>query len=329
MAYTPYAALLVWVILFWFSTARAADISFQPRLEAGVMQYSFESEAVSSITPTEPVPFNTGFNFSQQGFEYSDNLPVVGLGGTFFFNRLFLDVSGQWATDGEDSAMVAFSGYDAAGNSFLAAEPLHKVRFNRSDTAVSIGYAFSTHFSVFAGYKWAKTEFKSTFQGRISMVNYDVDSGLDGTVGGRIWGDLKFNFEYEGPFVGAIHGWEFNNGRFLKGVLTASLALAQLEGEVAIKQKNTSVTVTWVDGQSVPDVTNAVEDGGLTNRFDTDGSTLGLTVGIGWRGSTALEGLSYYLGLSGYRYEFEPELKSESDINETATVLKGGLSYAF
>lgn len=145
--YTPYAALLIWAVVFCFCTAKAADLSFQPRLEAGVMYYSFESEAVSSTVLSSPVAFNTGANVTQQAFEYSDNLPFVGGGGTFFMNRFFLDLSMQYAFDGDDSTKITFSGYAPVyvdfdnlyiNSSFMAAEPLYKTSFDRCDMAVSL-----------------------------------------------------------------------------------------------------------------------------------------------------------------------------------------------
>lgn len=73
-----------------------------------------------------------------------------------------------------------------------------------------------------------------------------------------------------------------------------------------------------------------MQEGGVTNRFDTKGDALGFTLGVGWRGTTAVEGLSYFMGVSGYRYEFEADdSPDQSDINETAILYKAGLSYAF
>lgn len=63
--------------LFFCSAVIAADLSFQPRLEVGLMQYSFESGPISQAIPTEPVEANSGFNFTQKNFEYNDAMLVV------------------------------------------------------------------------------------------------------------------------------------------------------------------------------------------------------------------------------------------------------------
>lgn len=329
--YITYAAGIPMAVLFFWGTVMAADFSFQPRLEIGVMQYAFESGPISVTLPSEPTDANTGFNFTQQSFEYSDQLLVIGGGGTLFWNHFFLDFSGHSAADGKDSATASFSAYqsESPATVFLSADPMYEANFDRMDFAVSLGYAFSGHFSVFAGYKKAKTEFDAIYQGPFMMVVHDEGSVPFDTVGGRLWGRANFNFEYEGPFVGAIQGWEFNQDYFIEGVLTASLALAYLDGEVEVEQRSMQMSITSIDGQEVPEMPSGGVNRGLINRLDTLGETLGYTVGIGWRGATAVESLSYSVNVSGYRYEFDSDDDAQSDINETAVVYKAGLSYAF
>lgn len=329
-----YAAGLSLSVLFFFSTVIAAEFSFQPRLEVGVMQYAFESGSIGATIPSESV--NSGFNFSQQAFEYSDTLLVYGGGCTFFMGHFFLDFNGQFAVNGDDSAMASFSGFSSATEmegtytAYFAADPLYEVSFDRTDIAASIGYAFSRHFSIFAGYKRAKTEFDATYQGPFSMVVYDDGGTIPfDSIGGRIWGDAKFNFEYEGPFVGAIHGWDFGQDYYFRGVFTASLAIAYLDGKVEVEQRTTNLALSWIDDQQLPDTAMDSMDRGFANRLDTTGEALGYTIGIGWRGTTAVEGLTYSLNVSGYRYEFDTDDRAQSDINETAVVYKAGLSYAY
>jgi hypothetical protein len=336
-----YAGLCIGMILMIDSTAKASQLFFQPRLEVGVMSYSFESEAIGGAVTSVPVPLNSGFNVAQDAFEYNDNLSFIGGGGTVFSKRFFLDFSGQYAFDGHDSETISYSAYidhpddnveDGYNDTaFMARNVKNETHFDRTEMAISLGYALSRQSSLFAGYKWAATKFDTTYQGISSSVNYNADDDIDGTTGSRIWGDAEFSFEYEGPFIGVIQGWDFSQSRLIKGVFTTSLALAYLHGQVTLDRRNNYLIITWIDGQQVPpDAAESVTvDDGPTYRHDTAGDSLGLTFGIAWRGLTAVHGLSYHIGISGYRYEFEAQDNAQSDINETAVIYKFGVAYAF
>jgi hypothetical protein len=331
------AATLTCVIMFMWAPVVAGDVSFQPRLEAGLMHYSFESEAINEHQLSLPVPLNSGTGYTQNAFEYSDTLPFIGVGGTFFLNRFFLDFSGQYAYNGEDTTPIIYSAYAIdsidfdtpyVNTYFMAMDTSHTASIDRRDMAVSLGCALTRRLSLFAGYKWAETHFDTAYQGRYSAVDYNSDSVLDGSSAGRIWGEANYRFEYAGPFVGAVQSWECGQGGFLDGMLTANLALAHLEGKVVLERMDQYLVLESMDGQPVPEVIRHVGESGSV-RINTKGDTWGLTMGIGWRGRTAVEGLSYFLGLNGYRYEFGAEENNQSDINETAVILKAGLAYIF
>lgn len=302
------------------------------------MYYSFESEAVSETHLSLPIPYNTGSNFAQDAFTFSDTLPFVGAGGTLFFKHFYLDVGGQFASNGRDSAAIPFSTYtiesvdldnNYVNTRFMAADPLYQARFERKELAISLGRAIGRNFSLFAGYKWAETNFDTTYRGTVSAVTYHNDIDLDGKSGHQLWGDVDYRFKYEGPFIGAVQGWEIGRGRFYEGTLTASLALAYLKGEVILDHSIGYISVGWHDDEPRDGLPVVIPEGGLANRHDTEGRSLGLTFGLGWRGKTKIEGLDYYLGLSAYRYEFDAQEDNESNINEDVLAFKGGLSYAF
>jgi hypothetical protein len=320
--------------------AAAGPLSVQPRLEVGVMTYSFESEAVSFTMLTEPADINNGANYTQGAFEYNDNLIFVGAGGTFFFKRFFLDLSGQYAFDGQDREAAGHSYYtilsydedNYMNTSFLAADPVYDAHFDRMELAVSFGYVIGSRTSLFVGYKWASTNFETAYEGTYSVLHYNSDSWVDGKAGGRIWGDIDFDFQYNGPFIGAVQGWQFSPYRWMQGVVTANLALAYLQSELVLERQDGYLSMTWIDDQQVPETVEPLDSGGIVpNRYGSEGRSLGLTMGIGWRGTTAVDGLSYNLGVHGYRYEFDAKQKRkvESDINETAIVYKFGVAYAF
>jgi hypothetical protein len=331
------AVILACAILLTWAPVMAGDVSFQPRLEAGWMHYSFESEAINEHLLSLPIPLNSGSGITQSAFEYSDILPFIGAGGTFFLNRFFFDFSGQYSYDGKDTTPITYSAYfmdsidfdtPYVNTTFMAMDTSHTARIDRRDMAVSLGYALTRRLSLFAGYKWAETQFNTTYQGVYSTVQYNSDSILDGNAAGRIWGDAKYRFEYSGPFVGVVQSWDCGHSGFFNGMLTANLALAHLEGKVVLEQRDQYLTLNSMDGQPVPEVIRHIGESGSV-RIDTRGDAWGWTMGVGWRGRTALESLSYFLGLNGYRYEFGAEENNQSDINETAVIFKAGLAYIF
>jgi hypothetical protein len=334
---TLFLVLYLHLFLAVPTMAAAGPFSVQPRLDIGVMAYSFESEAVSQTLVSEPYPANNGGNFSQEAFEYNDNLIYVGAGGTFFLKRLFLDLNGQYAFDGQDTETVSHSGYTMISyeedgymnTSFLAGDPVYDACFSRMELAVSLGYEIGSRTSLFAGYKWTSTHFDTTYKGTYTMLHYNSDSFVDGKAGGRYWGDAEFDFEYQGPFIGAVQGWEISPFRWIQGVFTVNLALAYLQSELVMEKRNGHLSVTWIKDEQVPEIVNPIEGGGVTNRFATEGRSLGLTMGVAWSGTTAVDGLSYTMGIHGYRYEFDAKNNNQSDINETTVVYKVGLAYAF
>ena len=320
------------LILMMFDPVMARDISFQPRLDCGVMYYEFESEVSSWVVPRTA-------DFTKSAFSYSDYMPFVSTGGTLFMNRFFLDLNWQYAFDGQDSESIAKSMYlhdeydedhQFWNSHYLADLSNNTVEIDRHDIAISFGTTLTHRLSLFAGYKWAKTQFDETYGGPVSVQFYDkIDDKAD-YLGGRFWGKSTFKFDYHGPFVGFIQGWNFSQARLLKGTLTANMALAYLTGKVTNDKGTEYISATWVDDQPVSEPTTSV----LTNsssgsRNDTEGDALGLTVGFGWRGLTALEGLSYTVGISAYRYEFDAKTVAEPNINETAVNFKLGLAYIF
>lgn len=322
------------LLLLTINPAKARNFSFQPRLETGVMQYEFESEAVSR----ELLP---AYNATISDFKFEDVMPFVSAGMTFFIDRLFLDISGQYAFDGDGRATLDRSGFkvlsvdvenQSISSVFTAMSSQSEVTFDRTDIAVSLGYAVTDNFSLFFGYKKSTTDFFEKFNG-IYSINYHESADTDPddlyAYGGRMMGSASFTFEYSGPFIGCIQGFDFSRSRFIKGVLTANVALAFLEGKLESKSSAAYGTTNWANDQQIPEFSTPGGDTNLSSRTDNaKGETLGLKVGLTWRGDTPWEGLTYAVGLSGYRYEFKSE-EHISDMNETATTVKIGLTYLF
>lgn len=333
------AAICISLILTMAGPSLAQNLSFQPRLECGVMYYEFEAEAFSQ-TVYQIV------NKTKSAFKYNDSMLCVSGGGTFFMDRFFLDISGQYAFNGHDSESMAVSMFsieevDYVDDQYVFSSQYagwaieSEAKISRHDIAVSLGYSLTRRLSVFAGYKWAETRFKEDYNGPFTIQDYDTDNSLEdaGYTGCRSWGSSTYHFNYHGPFVGFVQAWDFNDARLLKGMLTANMALAYLEGKVENDNGISYLSVDNINGDPVPDGTPGqiiVSPGRTLNlRNDTKGNALGLAIGIGWRGMTAWEGLVYTVGISAYRYEFDAKEIKDQNMNETAVNFKIGLAYLF
>lgn len=301
------------------------------------------SEADSSVSLEKP-------------FDVSAWLPTVGGGATIFIDRFFIDGSAQHAFTGSDSASqpLAFANtvfaqgvqpgtgtrFDVAATQFSRVNESFDVDIDRTEWSISAGYALTESFSVYAGYKRAETSFdqqgKETTTRRQTSVSAEAfdangDPVLD-TQGNAIavgntnvetvtvTRDIERDFEYDGPFVGAVYGLPISQG-FLDGVIAFNLAVAFLDGEVTETEKNARI-----NGVAQPSVKSVIK-----------GDSTGLTVGLSWNGSTPIEGLSYILGLDGYKYDFDGdkvELQGETipidtSFDETVINLRVGASYIF
>jgi hypothetical protein len=299
----------------------AVDFHIQPRLETGVTLYAIKIGALHEFTPTLPDDA-TGENLTQEEIEFKDTMAFVGGGMTIFLNRLFLDLSAQYCFDGNDDTQASYSIYqqDSGDGSsvFISSELLYNGKFNRHDQAISLGYAITEQFSIFAGYKWAELQLDTTFEGPYSYLN--IDNYVNH---GRQTGEEHLKFKHEGPFVGVTHGWQVEwSSRYL-GMLSMNLALAQLKCKLN-QEQNGNIRITSSNGTEIVPV-----DVPYTFKNDVSGDTLGLTLALGWYGVTPLEHVTYSVAISAYRYQFDLDEPSYSNITESSVVFKVGLSYAF
>jgi hypothetical protein len=295
----------------------AADFEFQPRLETGLMFYSIEQAPLSKNTLPQAGESSSA-NFAQEAIEFSDNMGFVGGGGTLFIRRLFVDLSGQYAFNGSARTHASGSEYLETENLFFSTEDDYHGQFYRTDMALSAGYAVNRRFSVYAGYKWAAVDLDVTFEGPASGLN--IDNWL---ASGRFEAEEYDKLRYEGPFIGVTHGWEIDQPGFLKGLISAKVALAFLSSKFRIDQTGV-ITYDSINGVEIEPLVETIEV-----KNEIKGDTLGLTLGFDWHGMTAIESLSYWIGLSGYRYKFDADDSDEPDVSETAVTFKAGLAYVF
>ncbi len=296
----------------------------------------------------------------EQPFEVTTWLPTVGGGATIFLDRFFIDGSAQHAFNSSDStsqtqdrALASFNQgvgdvggvpvrFDAGASSFQRLNESFDVDIDRTEWSISAGYAVTDSLSAYAGYKQANTNFKQsgkqgtfTQQTTVSAQAFNPATGAPLQIGGTNISegstsvqtgttsrDIEREFEYDGPFIGAVYGVPISKG-FLDGVFAFNLAVAFLDGQVTETQKNFSVN----DGPPSDVQTKAVIKGDST----------GLTLGGSWTGSTPIEGLSYTLGVDAYKYDFSGDkvelqgqtLPVDTSFDETVVNLRVGATYIF
>lgn len=285
------------------TTATAAEIGWQPRLDFGFMNYSFEQDKASKVNSfgsQQEVGRISSVKFN------ADAAPFVGLGLTAFADQWFVDLYGlQSFSTSYDSFRFqeTLTTTDTSSGNQLGTSVTQATGsgdFDRNEAALSLGYALSENAAVYAGYKWAQSEFDG------KLTKWDTTSP-----------DLKFRFaqkeelEYDGPFIGGTYVFHFPD---LKAGLSLNAAVAWLDGTVTDKTRQVSPVATG------------------TTKTSYDGDSLGLTLGVAWQGKTSVQGLGYSLGISGYQYNFDADSKQgeyRPDFTETNLIFKGGVSYQF
>ena len=332
------------VMLLTPSLARALNIGdlefgIQPRIEAGLMYYEYEQDAVASAQLANPTTGTPNTTFSQSKLIFKDVLPVVGGGITFFIDRFFIDFSAQKAFSGDDnnSQSRATSEFDVSSPTFPTSfSEVRQTRFDadfdRTEYAISLGYSIPLdekgrqQLAVFAGYKRAKTDFDNVKgTGRFNQGIALRPGSNNELVSGDVTSDADFDFDYDGPFVGLTYGLDV---RKFRGFLTFKFAAAFLDGEV-----DSNVNETFIFDNPDDPANRLVTES--ETKLNSDGDTLGLTFGIKWGGLIKrgliqqMDQLIYSINIDAYQYDFDADDSDDPDIKETAINFRFGLTYGF
>lgn len=310
-------AICMWISAYGFSwqPVVAAQFEFCPRLETGILDYTIEYDALGKTTLSVPRQA-TGYNNTREKSEINDHLSFVGGGATFFVNRVFIDLYGQYAFEGKGRAQLSTSIFNEKEDdtTWFASQDYNRItRFDHKDYAITLGYAINKELSVFAGYKWAAADIHDSIDGVI-YTYYPAISGL--SINDHHT-ERNVDFKYEGPFIGAIHGWKMDTRYFLKGAISAKIGLAYLNSKYIA-----NTLTTFIDQYD-----NSIEYDKYTE--ESKGDTWGFSLGIGWLGLTPIRNLSYSLDVSAYRYSFDSNNAILGTLNESVISYKAGLSYAF
>lgn len=325
-----------------------------PALREALSQ-PLEAAGLSSEPPTISDPIITAIA-SDSSFEVSALLPTIGGGGTVFVaDRFFVDGYVQHAFEASDTTSqvqtltTSLSGTGTISSGDFTApfnfngagvdrvSTTSEVDTDRTEWSVAAGYAVTDSFSLYAGYKRAETSFEQNRRGSVvrdftvaleTPTLPDIDSRGSATrLRGTLSQNIEREFEHDGPFVGGAYGWAINKW-VLDGMLTFNLAVAFLEGEVTEHVTNTTLTFEGQQPQPLSDIQSVLE-----------GDTVGLRLGLSWRGITPIDGLSYLVGVNGYQYDFDGDkvrLSNETvdrnvdvSFDETVINFQAGLAYSF
>ncbi len=292
----------------------ALDLTFVPRIQAGVMDYEFQKHPVDYPATVLNEGEESASPDSESGYKLTSTMPLVSAGVTTFMNSFFIDVYLQKAFSGSDSAVNTLFGANFDNEKVDA-------YFDREEYSISAGYGLGDRWTVFGGYRRSTTNF-STFEETTSK-------GLGRTKIEWTIGDI--DFLQDGYFVGATYAFP----TIAQSVILFNTAFALLDGEFdSFNRFNSSLV--YSDGHE--DVGTL----GGSYRSQFNGDTAGFNVGIAWKGRIK-NALAYSLGLNGYSYDFDGasrerkrSSKGEEEfitidrrLSETVLRLSAGLSYEF
>jgi hypothetical protein len=301
MKTTWWAASALAILPQW---ANALDLTLQPRFKTGIQYYEYEQEPFQS-----PARDPLGrFPNTQSGLGFSDWLPFVSAGVSLFVDRFFIDIEGQKSYAGRDQSEFSNQNFLTAGGPFrsdtvLQTRANQDSEFDRVEWSISVGLEVIDHLAVFAGYKNAQTSLDTSLRGVLN--GFDAQTGAINPLFAGPWtGRLDQRFDYDGPFIGATYYFPIQHG-FLDGALSFNFAAAFMEGTVNLNFRD--VVVNTAAGAIPLDFQSFSQTQGRGSFSNLKGDNVGFSFGAAWRGLTQYTGLTYLLGVAGYRYEFDSD----------------------
>jgi hypothetical protein len=259
------------------------DIGFQPRVYGGVMYYDYEEDATAASAG--PIPsfenVETLSRISGSKYEVKTTLPILGVGGTFFIDRFFIDLYTQHAFSQSDNGnQTIYESRSAiigptAGASITSQLDAHQDNdVDRTEGAVSVGYSLTDNLALYAGYRRADTNFDIKQSGQLVTDVVTTFGASKQTA--DLSSDIESEFEQDGPFVGFAYGVLVNKGMF-NDLISFDLAVAFLDGDVTQKNTNVEFKNVKVNEQQAPDFT--APDAKFRLEGNADGLNLGLYIG--------------------------------------------------
>jgi hypothetical protein len=175
--------------------------------------------------------------------------------------------------------------------------------FSREDIGLTFGYSVLDNLSLFVGYTRGETSGTGISGYRFESVSGGLDEGL--------LVHLQVRIKEQGPFVGASYNYYLQDS----GSFSFSVAYAQLDGEVSVKE-------------SITRINNGVV---IYNNQIAKGDADGLSYSITWIDQFS-EDMLYNISLKVTDYTFDaPEIPGEDsfDFDDTYNIFSIGFSKFF
>jgi len=301
-------SLLLGIALFP-GIGHTLDLTFEPRLQAGVIDYKFERKGGTTTTTTAAT--GDTITVKDSGQTSIDTMPFVGVGTTVFASRFFFDIYLQKAFSGTDTSTTRFDypSYEEDQLAFPTETHIWDSDFDREEYSISIGYALGSNWALFGGLRTAKANFTET----LTQDDEITHPGEHFRIKRR--GKGNNSLKEKGFFFGGAYAFGINEHTSL----TLTAALAVLDGEY--NQSGAINFEEYINGEKTRE---AIED----LNINSDGNAVGLNLGVSWKGRI-VENLGYSLGVNRYSYDFSASNDEVSDFSETALRFSAGLSYRF
>ena len=184
---------------------------------------------------------------------------------------------------------------------------------SRKDLDLTLGYRVTKNWSLFAGYKYGKTEM--TFVPRDIDEEIDEEEDEDEEQEGQDTVELiNESYSQKGPFIGASYSWRFEKA----GSLSVSLAYASLTATNNFSA-NTDEEEEEEEEAEFDDLTGQVK-----------GDTKGFSYGLSWTMPLSSNLLfQTRFKINDYQQDIVVDGERFEDIDETFTTLHIGLAYVF
>lgn len=182
---------------------------------------------------------------------------------------------------------------------------------SRKDLDLTLGFRVSRNWSLFAGYKYGKTE--------MTFVPRDIDEEIvedDEDEGKKINAVqmIKESYSHKGPFIGASYSWQFEKA----GSLSLSLAYASLDA-------TNNFSANTDEEEEADEVTEFDDLSGQAK-----GDTKGFSYGLSWTMPLSSNLLfQTRFKINDYQQDIIVDGERFKNIDETFTTLHIGLAYVF
>lgn len=249
-----------------------SDVTFQPRAYVGYADYSLESGTLTRISDTGRSAQTKLLFAGPEVSELNINGFIGGLGATVAVGNFFGDIYYQAIPSKTATSATQLSIPEEDAIAYFG-----DVDVKHYDWAISLGYAITDQWSIFAGYKAGKTESDQSFNENL----VSPESPLVQT------GSFSSSFEQDGPFLGASYSIPIG-----PGALTFKAAYAYLSGKYA-RDFNTTC-LPPVCEVPVP----------ALQQFNWKGDSNAFSLGVSWTQSIT-ENLGFSLGANYHQYKFD------------------------